>query len=108
MSTNDKKDSCHSGHGQHKGHGWMMVLCALLMIGGPLIALSSATDSLNFSLLSSALLPLILCLAMHGLMMKLMMPGNKKDPDSAKDETPQEIEAKIANQKTESDKGFTA
>ena len=30
-----KKSNCHK-NGHHKGHGWMMVLCALLMVGIPL------------------------------------------------------------------------
>ncbi|MBD1555724.1 hypothetical protein HC752_02080 [Vibrio sp. S9_S30] len=71
-----KKSNCHKN-----GHGWMMILCALLMVGIPLVILSSSQEVFGWAYLSSAIVPLIICLAMHGLMMKLMMPSEKQGPE---------------------------
>ncbi|GAK19246.1 hypothetical protein JCM19053_352 [Vibrio sp. JCM 19053] len=60
----------------------MMVLCALLMVGIPLFILSSSQEVFSWAYLSSAIVPLIICLAMHGLMMKMMMPSEKKDSEA--------------------------
>ncbi|GMM88823.1 hypothetical protein [Vibrio fortis] len=86
-----KKSDCHK-NGHHKGHGWMMILCALLMVGIPLFILSSSQEVFSWAYLSSAIVPLIICLAMHGLMMKMMMPSEKKDS-----ETNDQSMAKIEN-----------
>jgi preprotein translocase subunit YajC len=72
-----KKSSCYK-NGHHKGHGWMMILCALLMVGISLFILSSSQEVFSWVYLSSAIVPLIICLAMHGLMMKMMMPSEKQ------------------------------
>ncbi|MCK6264496.1 hypothetical protein KP803_14540 [Vibrio sp. ZSDE26] len=87
MDSNNKKGSCHTSKGGHKGHGWMMILCALIMIGIPILMLSPSINLFSFSFLSSALLPIILCLVMHGVMMKFMMSqydkGTKHQADNA-------------------------
>ena len=36
----------------------------------------------SWAYLSSAIVPLIICLAMHGLMMKMMMPSEKKGSEA--------------------------
>lgn len=74
-----KDKSCHSGSNGHKGHGWMMLLCVVLMIGTPLLVLSSSLESFSLSLLGTAVLPIVLCLIMHGVMMKFMMSNNKEE-----------------------------
>lgn len=85
MKANNKNHSCHSGHGEHKGHGWMMLLCVLFMVGIPFLVLFSTMSSFSPSLLGTALVPLILCLVMHGVMMKFMMPGSTKDQDDSQE-----------------------
>lgn len=107
MKGNQKNKSCHTGHGGHKGHGWMMLLCMAVMLGGPLLFLLSSNQSLNLSVLGTALLPLILCLVMHGAMMKMLMPGNKKEEQS--DSQPQpESEPKRLEYKPDTDNNFNA
>ena len=74
---NDKNTKCHQD-GHQKAHRWMMVLCALLMMGILLVILSSSQEVLSLAYLSSAIVPLIICLVLHGLMMKLMMTREKQ------------------------------
>ncbi len=107
MNTNNKK-SRHSGHGNHKGHSWMMLLCLLLMVGLPLLILSSTDSPFNVSLLGSALLPLILCLVMHGVMMKYMMTNSKTE--SGKSEESQLVgnESKKLDHKAHGGDSFNA
>ncbi len=110
MSAEKKKGCCHSGHdqnnghGQHKGHGWMMIICMLLMVAIPLLTLSSSGNLFNLSLLGPALLPLILCLVMHGVMMKFMMPGTKKDQGNQQHDHAESREIKKLEYKPDSSK----
>ncbi len=107
MSDKDKNHSCHSKHSQHKGHGWMMIVCVLLMIGGPILFLVSDTNTFSPSLFATALLPLILCLVMHGLMMKLMMSGSQKSSDSSRENNnPKDI--KMLEHQSDIDNRFNA
>ncbi len=84
MKTQDKNNRQHQQHGGHKGHGWMMIVCVFLMLGVTYLSYSDTMDLFSYSLLGSALIPLILCLVMHGVMMKLMMKGCSEDKSSAK------------------------
>lgn len=108
MTEPNKNKSCHSEHGHHKGHRWMMIVCVLLMIVVPVLTLTSNISSFNLSILGTALLPMILCLAMHGVMMKLMMSGSKKGQDSSAAENSDKIEATAIAQKANSNSKFNA
>ncbi|PNI06591.1 hypothetical protein C1N32_00850 [Vibrio diazotrophicus] len=84
MTVKNKSNPRHSNHGGHKGqgHGWMMLVCVLVMLGVVFLSYSDSTDVFSFALMGSALIPLILCLLVHGLMMKLMMSDCFKDKAS--------------------------
>ncbi|PNH83009.1 hypothetical protein [Vibrio diazotrophicus] len=73
MTVKNKNNPRHPNHGGHKGHGWMMLVCVLVMLGVVFLSYSDSTDVFSFALMGSALIPLILCLLVHGLMMKFMM-----------------------------------
>lgn len=82
MTFKNKSNPRHSNHGGHKGHGWMMLVCVLVMLGVVFLSYSDSTDVFSFALMGSALIPLILCLLVHGLMMKFMMSDCSKDKGS--------------------------
>ncbi|MBL4242571.1 hypothetical protein H8F18_08745 [Vibrio fluvialis] len=107
MNDNEKERSCHTGKGKHKAHGWMMLLCVLLMVGVPLLVLTSSMSKFSPSLLGTALLPLILCLIMHGVMMKFMMTGNTKN-QAASEENQVKKEVPMVEEKTNNSGRFIA
>lgn len=82
MTVKNKNNPRHPNHGGHKGHGWMMLVCVLVMLGVVFLSYSDSTDVFSFALMGSALIPLILCLLVHGLMMKFMMSDCSKDKGS--------------------------
>lgn len=108
MNANHKTKNCHSGHGHHKAHGWMMLLCVLLMIGIPMLTLSSTMSTFSFPLFATAILPLILCLVMHGVMMKFMLSGNKEERAKSQESAQKEIDVKMLEHKSGDTSRFNA
>ncbi|MFC1236694.1 hypothetical protein [Vibrio sp. F74] len=109
MKSNNKVRSCHSERGSHRGHGWMMVICIILMIGIPLLILSTTLGSFSFSLLGTALIPIVFCLIMHGVMMKFMMSNDKrKEEYNNKKEHDLNFETKLVEHQSETGNQFKA
>jgi len=79
QNTAEVTHSNHQSSHGHKGHGWMMILCLVAMIAIPLAFIASDKLYLgSVSWYTTAAL-LLLCLAVHGLMMKWMMPNHHQD-----------------------------
>ncbi len=108
MNVNKKNQECHSGDSKHKGHGWMMFLCVLLMVGIPILYLTTNLSSFDASILGTALIPLILCLVMHGVMIKFMMGGSKNEHSSSKDEQLNQRQLPLVKQKRNDQSRFGA
>lgn len=81
MKSKHNSEKCQSQHAGHKGHGWMMVLCIIVMLAAVAYTLSSTIELFSLAFFGSALLPIILCLVMHGVMMKFMMSNNNNGGD---------------------------
>lgn len=81
MKLKRNGEKCQSQHAGHKGHGWMMVLCIFVMLAAVAYTLSSTIELFSLAFFGSALLPIILCLVMHGVMMKFMMSNNSSGED---------------------------
>lgn len=113
MTFKNKSNSRHSNHGGHKGHGWMMLVCVLVMLGVVFLSYSDSTDVFSFALMGSALIPLILCLLVHGLMMKFMMSDCSKDKGSESESElnnseQNTIQREKSELKTDSSRSFNA
>jgi uncharacterized membrane-anchored protein len=110
MTFKNKSNPRHSNHG---GHGWMMLVCVLVMLGVVFLSYSDSTDVFSFALMGSALIPLILCLLMHGLMMKFMMSDCSKDKGSESERElnnseQNTIQREKSELKTDSSRSFNA
>tara|TARA_R110001583_G_scaffold11285_2_gene51357 strand:+ start:31272 stop:31589 length:318 start_codon:yes stop_codon:yes gene_type:complete len=105
MKSDNKENKCHSKNGSHKGRGWMMLLCIAIMIGIPLIILSSTAGGFNTALLGAAIIPIVLCLVMHGLMMKYMMSPPHEKNNEKQEST---AEPKLIDEPSKSNNQFKA
>jgi hypothetical protein len=64
--------SGHESHGAHSGHSWMMMACCVPML--LIVVVLVATGVASAGLLFGA----VLCIAMMGMMMKMMGHGDGK------------------------------
>jgi hypothetical protein len=59
--------------GHQRWQSWIMLITALTVAAFVYWKLSSTMNPFGFALLGTALMPLFLCILMHGIMMKFMM-----------------------------------